>query len=304
MFCPNCGNELSNEARFCGNCGTSLVIDESDVSTASADLNQEQMPGANNQDLSSPVESLAAPTAFASAETAPPDEAAPSVASSPAPAPSAPEVSSARSGVNPMFTNSLKILRGFFSRYTFRIVSAATKSKTLEGTLFAAACVLFFSLALPINLLQFDLLSDKAVLSLNFFAVFGMSLLTGIVTYGALVGVVYALLNFVLKKKTDIFPTINMIGVAAIPMTIAFLLNMLLGFWTPLAIISVAVAAMISFVLLYHGVKTLAGVADDSIFFHFVASMAVVFIVALLFLYINYLVAVDAVIITNINAFM
>ncbi|MCQ2354570.1 MAG: zinc-ribbon domain-containing protein [Clostridia bacterium] len=316
MLCPVCGKELSDDARFCDKCGIIIAredaadeiisleelknedsavdtventgeifaaelsdIPEDDTIPASADMNidEENEHGVHsvNEDHSSEI-SVRKDDPSAGFET-----------------PSAP-----RKLINPMFTNSLKILRGFFSRYTFRIVSASTKSRSLEGTLFAAACILFFALALPINLRQYDALAEMTSLKFNFLGVFGMSLLSGIFTYAALVGAVWGLLNFVIRKKTDFIPVLNMVGVASIPMTCAFILNLLLGFWTPLAIISVGTAAMISFMLLYHGVKTFAGISDDSVFFPFVLAMAAVFAAALLFLYLTYIASVSVIILT------
>ena len=30
MFCPNCGNQITDEMKFCGNCGTKINVEAKD----------------------------------------------------------------------------------------------------------------------------------------------------------------------------------------------------------------------------------------------------------------------------------
>lgn len=53
-FCPNCGNKVSEAAKFCGGCGTTLAVSE-DLRASSAELNQQQTA---NIDIKSSTEGI------------------------------------------------------------------------------------------------------------------------------------------------------------------------------------------------------------------------------------------------------
>lgn len=286
MICNYCGKELPENARICCECGTPVISAgdeaengikaETDAGNCAPDSAE---AAADGNDGSTDTEETGNEDGEAEA------------------APAGTRTGNGTFGI--MISNSLKILRGFFSRYTFPIVSAASKSKTPEGLLFTGLCALLFAFALPINLSQYDALSDCAMLNFNVFGLFGMGLLSAAAVIYVLIAALFLLLNVILKKKVGIVNVLNAVGVSSIPMSCAFLVNMFLGFWTPAALIALAAAAMISFALLRHGFLCLSGGKGSDDFFPFVIALTLTFCVFLLFMYLTYTACVSAVILSR-----
>lgn len=285
MICNHCGKELPDDALVCGECGAPVSSAEEDT----------------EKDVPADAENAADTENTGNTENA--DKSDKSVNpenADPADPETSEDGSDAEKPVTPglfgiMISNSFKILRGFFSRYTFPIVSAASKSKTPEGLLFAGLCALLFAFALPLNLSQYDALSDSAMIDFNFFGLFGMSLLSGIAIICAATASLFVLLNVVLRKNVKIVNAANAVGTSSIPLSCAFILDMLLGFWTPAALLTLAAAAMISFALLRHGFSCLCRENDNEYFFPFIIALTVTFGVALLFMYFTYSACVSVV---------
>ena len=287
MICKFCGKELTDDARVCGECGTPVASADTDseAETKAEEKIEEKAEETAEKVSDDPEDVVDEKDGNTDAEENGENDE---------------DGEKEKGGTfKTMVSNSLKILRGFFSRYTFPIVSAASKSKTPEGLLFTGICALLFAFALPMNLSQYDALSDSAMLDFNVFGLFGMSLLSAVAVIYVLIAALFLLLNVILKKKVSIVNVLNAVGVSSIPMSCAFLVNMLLGFWTPAALIALAAAAMISFALLRHGFLCLSGGKDNDDFFSFVIALTLTFCVFLLFMYLTYTACVSVVILSK-----
>lgn len=85
------------------------------------------------------------------------------------------------------------------------------------------------------------------------------SFLLGSLIFFGLCMVIFLAVKVILKKDIHLFNVFNLVGVASIPLTIAFLLNLVLGLvWSPLAVCLTAAALIASLILLYVGTCNLA----------------------------------------------
>jgi hypothetical protein len=93
-----------------------------------------------------------------------------------------------------------------------------------------------------------------------------------LIFFGVSLAIFFAV-KVILKKDIHLFNAFNLVGAASIPLTIAFLLNLVLGLvWTPLAVCLTVIAVIASITLLFVGMCNLAD---------FEKKPAVVFICAL-----------------------
>lgn len=191
--------------------------------------------------------------------------------------PAAPKVATP----NPMVENFLKTLKGFFSKNTTKSIGDSAKSTGLEWVLVSLLSILTFAIAIPVNLSQLisailGPVAQYANGGINYFLIFFYALLGGIGVFFLLGGAVFATVKFIFKKEINIHSVFNLVAAASIPMAIAYVLNILFGFFLMDAVIVFfAVGVIATAVLLYIGIQKLAKF-ESSPYLAFVAIWAVV----------------------------
>lgn len=187
-------------------------------------------------------------------------------------------------GPNPMFTNSVESLKSFVKNPISAIGNAA-KTNTMEWVVFAVIGVLIYALGNAVVGLESvakELGEYAKYVKLGdiypFFGNFAKGLLVGAVAFGAAAGGLWVLITSIFKKQIAFTQMLNMVGLASVPLTAVYVLNMLLGLiYMPLTSILVSVAFVMVIVLLYVGIKEFAE-SDSQVFYGFSAVMAFVVI--------------------------
>jgi hypothetical protein len=146
----------------------------------------------------------------------------------------------------------------------------AAKSNGLEWIISLAAAFLFFSLSFAFTFPQFYLGlfrimgAGNSPISLfyqriaNYAACWGTNLLVGLFSMGVTFGALFLLVKVIYKKNVGLFQLLNVWGMAAMPLCVAYVLNMVVGFiWWPFPLIILMVAAVMSGLLLCMGIRKL-----------------------------------------------
>lgn len=163
---------------------------------------------------------------------------------------------------NPIFKDTAKTLKGFFSKNTVKTVGESAKSIGMEWILIGLMSALVYSFALALNVKQIidsllgsvsDLISGSLY---NFGSWFLYGLLICIGTYFLMSVCIYGAMKLIFKKEISIKNVLNLVSTASLPLTVAYLLNIIFGFlWTPFIIIFSVVALIATAVLLYVGIQ-------------------------------------------------
>ena len=168
--------------------------------------------------------------------------------------------------------NCLATLKGFFSKNTVKTVGESAKSTGWEWIVFALASALAYALALAVNIKQgindllgsfanitLDTLSDSYGVEIyNFGNWFLYGLLISIGTYLLMSILLFLVTKYVFKKNVSIVCVLNLVATASLPLTVAYVLNMLLGLmWLPLVIVVSIAALVMTALLLYVGMQKL-----------------------------------------------
>ena len=171
--------------------------------------------------------------------------------------------SAAAAKPNPIFTNFLSIIKGFFSKSPVKVVGEAAKSTGMEWIILSAISVLSLALTLEINAMQLlnSILGSASGLVggfLKFGPLFLCGLLIGIITYFLVSGAIFGAVKLIFKKNVNFISVLNLVGAATLPLSCAYIINMLLGFlWIGFIFVFFTVGTVATAVLLYVGIQKL-----------------------------------------------
>lgn len=148
-------------------------------------------------------------------------------------------------------------LKAFFSSNVTRGIGDAAKSTSHEWAILFGAFVLAFALSVPLFLKGAMPAGTSSIIPFGSF--FGMSLLIGLISVAVISAGAFLQVRLFHGKTVSFVSALNAAAYASIPVTIAFVLNILLGLiWTPLAVIVLLCAVFMQVVLMYVGVQKLA----------------------------------------------
>lgn len=263
MFCPSCGKQLPENALFCDECGTPV---------------------------SRPAQAPVYPAADAPVYPNAPVQQEPVYTGAPV---YAPPVQKAPSAAEELFKNCLTALKSFFSKNPLSYLDTALSDKSLLWTILGGASILIFALGFATFTSEIGL-KDLAALGLgaDWGLVFLFSLLGGILTFGSTFGILWLASKFLYKKDIHPFALFNTVAYITLPLTCAYLINMLFGLiWVGLVIAVYTVAVILTFVMLFSVLRKLADGEEKTWVSVLVAS--VIAILAVLFTYLMLKAAVD-----------
>lgn len=171
---------------------------------------------------------------------------------------------------NPLITNFVSSLTNFFKN-PMATVKNATKSNTHEWTLFMAMAVVVFALSEAV------IGVEAAGEFYSFFAGFGVGILkAGVAFFGVAAGI-WLLFDQVFKKPISFIRVFNMIGVAAIPMVVIGLLNMLVGLIdTSVTGVFTDAAGIMSAILIYDAAKDVEEIDEKAHLLGYTIVLAIV----------------------------
>lgn len=286
MFCEKCGNNISDNALFCSACGAPVPKAE----TAGADVKSEEaVNGAQ-----------AAPSAAAAPVQTPPVQTA-TVQTPPVQTPPAQtqpvqtpymQAPAAPSQTNIIFSAVGEYIKGFFSGRVTQTVASAAKSKGLQWLVLALANIIIFMISATLNV-KYALWSNTIVdvvasRLISIWAVLFANLFIGAAVYFALGGLIFGAMRLVFKKPVPYSSVMNMVGYATLPLTMAFIANIILGLiYIPLSLIVYTVAVIMSFCMLYIGIQKFDSLQKTP-YFIFMAIVAITVALALLLTFILY----------------
>lgn len=284
MYCKQCGNQISEGSLFCDKCGARVEVTEMNI---------------NETEIK---------------ETMAEEKTVPTVETN--------EVvqEETNKADNDFIVSVIKLLKGFFSTKTVQTVQTAAKSSGLEWIVFMGVSALMCAFAVALNAKSFikgivgaltsgiygaasGLLSNNIVGSavgsvanpilnsvgdtvasslFNFAVWFVGGLILGAGTYFVVSSLLYCGMKLIMRVQCRMQCVFNMVAVATFPMTLAFTLNIILGFiWLPLVIVSFVVGIVASVILLYAGMQKLEKI-DKSPYWTYVLVMAVVILVVVI----------------------
>ena len=164
---------------------------------------------------------------------------------------------------NPMFTNFLSVIKGFFSKSPVKVVGESAKSTGMEWIILSAISVVSLALTLEFNAMQLlnSILGSASSLVgglFKFGPLFLCGLLIGAVTYFLMSGAIFAAMKLIFKKNVNFISVLNLVGAATLPLSCAYIINMLVGFlWVGFIFVFFTVGTVATSVLLYVGIQKL-----------------------------------------------
>lgn len=188
---------------------------------------------------------------------------------------------------SPLVKNFVSAITGFWAK-PVATVGLAAKSATNEWLLLGLIAI--FSYALGAAVVGAEMVSSiiKSIVGTSvgglypFFAVFGISLLIGAVSYFGIAFGIWLLVSVIFKKKVAFASVLNMTAVASLPLAAIHILNMLFGLiYAPLTFVFFFAAFAMTAICLYTGAQKLEKL-DKSPFYGFGIIFAVVILLCLL----------------------
>lgn len=286
MFCEKCGNNISDNALFCSACGAPVPKAE----TAGADVKSEEaVNGAQAAPSAAAAPVQTSPVQTATVQT--PPVQTPPAQTQPVQAPYM-QAPAAPSQTNIIFSAVGEYIKGFFSGRVTQTVASAAKSKGLQWLVFALANIIIFMISATLNV-KYALWSNTIVdvvasRLISIWAVLFANLFIGAAVYFALGGLIFGAMRLVFKKPVPYSSVMNMVGYATLPLTMAFIANIILGLiYIPLSLIVYTVAVIMSFCMLYIGIQKFDSLQKTP-YFIFMAIVAITVALALLLTFILY----------------
>ena len=286
MFCEKCGNNISDNALFCSACGAPVPKAE----TAGADVKSEEaVNGAQAAPSAAAAPVQTPPVQTATVQT--PPVQTPPAQTQPVQAPYM-QAPAAPSQTNIIFSTVGEYIKGFFSGRVTQTVASAAKSKGLQWLVLALANIIIFMISATLNV-KYALWSNTIVdvvasRLISIWAVLFANLFIGAAVYFALGGLIFGAMRLVFKKPVPYSSVMNMLGYATLPLTMAFIANIILGLiYVPLSLIVYTVAVIMSFCMLYIGIQKLDSLQKTP-YFIFMAIVAITVALALLLTFILY----------------
>ncbi len=286
MFCEKCGNNISDNALFCSACGAPVPKAE----TAGADVKSEEaVNGAQAAPSAATAPVQTPPVQTATVQT--PPVQTPPAQTQPVQAPYM-QAPAAPSQTNIIFSTVGEYIKGFFSGRVTQTVASAAKSKGLQWLVLALANIIIFMISATLNV-KYALWSNTIVdvvasRLISIWAVLFANLFIGAAVYFALGGLIFGAMRLVFKKPVPYSSVMNMVGYATLPLTMAFIANIILGLiYIPLSLIVYTVAVIMSFCMLYIGIQKFDSLQKTP-YFIFMAIVAITVALALLLTFILY----------------
>lgn len=286
MFCEKCGNNISDNALFCSACGAPVPKAE----TAGADVKSEEaVNGAQAAPSAAAAPVQTPPVQTATVQT--PPVQTPPAQTQPVQAPYM-QAPAAPSQTNIIFSAVGEYIKGFFSGRVTQTVASAAKSKGLQWLVLALANIIIFMISATLNV-KYALWSNTIVdvvasRLISIWAVLFANLFIGAAVYFALGGLIFGAMRLVFKKPVPYSSVMNMVGYATLPLTMAFIANIILGLiYIPLSLIVYTVAVIMSFCMLYIGIQKFDSLQKTP-YFIFMAIVAITVALALLLTFILY----------------
>lgn len=288
MFCEKCGNNISDNALFCSACGAPVPKAE----TAGADVKSEEAVNgaqAAPSAAAAPVQTASAPVQPAAVQT--PPVQTPPAQTQPVQAPYM-QAPVAPSQASIIFSAVGEYIKGFFSGRVTQTVASAAKSRGLQWLVLALANIIIFMISATLNV-KYALWSNTIVdvvasRLISIWAVLFANLFIGAAVYFALGGLIFGAMRLVFKKQVPYSAVMNMVGYATLPLTMAFIANIILGLiYVPLSLIVYTVAVIMSFCMLYIGIQKLDSLQKTP-YFIFMAIAAITVAIAFLLTFILY----------------
>lgn len=286
MFCEKCGNNISDNALFCSACGAPVPKAE----TAGADVKSEEaVNGAQAAPSAATAPVQTPPVQTATVQT--PPVQTPPAQTQPVQAPYM-QAPAAPSQTNIIFSAVGEYIKGFFSGRVTQTVASAAKSKGLQWLVLALANIIIFMISATLNV-KYALWSNTIVdvvasRLISIWAVLFANLFIGAAVYFALGGLIFGAMRLVFKKPVPYSSVMNMVGYATLPLTMAFIANIILGLiYIPLSLIVYTVAVIMSFCMLYIGIQKFDSLQKTP-YFIFMAIVAITVALALLLTFILY----------------
>ena len=286
MFCEKCGNNISDNALFCSACGAPVPKAE----TAGADVKSEEaVNGAQAAPSAATAPVQTPPVQTATVQT--PPVQTPPAQTQPVQAPYM-QAPAAPSQASLVFSAVGEYIKGFFSGRVTQTVASAAKSRGLQWLVLALANIIIFMISATLNV-KYALWSNTIVdvvasRLISIWAVLFASLFIGAAVYFALGGLIFGAMRLVFKKPVPYSSVMNMVGYATLPLTMAFIANIILGLiYVPLSLIVYTVAVIMSFCMLYIGIQKL-DTLQKTPYFIFMAIAAITVAIAFLLTFILY----------------
>lgn len=286
MFCEKCGNNISDNALFCSACGAPVPKAE----TAGADVKSEEaVNGAQAAPSAAAAPVQTPPVQTATVQT--PPVQTPPAQTQPVQAPYM-QAPVAPSQTNIIFSAVGEYIKGFFSGRVTQTVASAAKSRGLQWLVLALANIIIFMISATLNV-KYALWSNTIVdvvasRLISIWAVLFANLFIGAAVYFALGGLIFGAMRLVFKKQVPYSSVMNMVGYATLPLTMAFIANIILGLiYIPLSLIVYTVAVIMSFCMLYIGIQKLDSLQKTP-YFIFMAIAAITVAIAFLLTFILY----------------
>lgn len=286
MFCEKCGNNISDNALFCSACGAPVPKAE----TAGADVKSEEAVNGAQAAPSAAAAPIQTPPVQTATVQTPPVQTPPAQ-TQPVQAPYM-QAPAAPSQTNIIFSAVGEYIKGFFSGRVTQTVASAAKSRGLQWLVLALANIIIFMISATLNV-KYALWSNTIVdvvasRLISIWAVLFANLFIGAAVYFALGGLIFGAMRLVFKKPVPYSSVMNMVGYATLPLTMAFIANIILGLiYVPLSLIVYTVAVIMSFCMLYIGIQKL-DTLQKTPYFIFMAIAAITVALALLLTFILY----------------
>jgi len=170
------------------------------------------------------------------------------------------------------FINSIiAIFVNIFAKGPKYVLTEHTTKKGFEWVALTILSILTCGLGLTVNINQLigeDISSYLGYAGLNFGTMFGLNLLTSIVSIFVPITIIWLLLNVVCKSNIGYTVIANVYSIAFIPVSICYIVNMLIGcIYAPLAIVILLVMIIYGFALLNYTIeKLMLGKNNDAIY--------------------------------------
>lgn len=154
----------------------------------------------------------------------------------------------------PVFKTLLDQVKAFFTKKDpVGTVANAAQDKSWSGAILIGLTVLLCALSKMVYVLE---MPSYLFLGEAAGKVFLLSLIMGCVYAGAAALMTFVVLKYMYKNETSIQACLNIVAYAAIPMLVAYVLNMLLGLiWSVLPVFTLLVAIVATMLLIYSAVS-------------------------------------------------
>ena len=163
------------------------------------------------------------------------------------------------------------IFKDFFAKGPRNVIDKFSMRKGYEFLVLCFLSIVFCGLGLSTNITQLlgdDISSYLSYAGLNFGTMFGLNVLTSIVSIFVPITVLWVLLNIVFKINTGYTTVANVYSIAFLSVSIIYVFNMLIGcIYAPLTFVILLVSIIYGFTLLNYSIgKFIAGTKNDIVY--------------------------------------